>query len=290
MQPQSYLFPTSASQAVDMLTQYDGQALLISGGTDLMLWMKEGKKAPAALIDLDRIEQLHQWRREGDMISLGAALTHGQVARDPQLRALFPNLCQGCGSVGAPQTRNIGTIGGNIVSAQPAADASINLVALDACCEIISAAGSRIVPIETLFLGVGKSALDAGRELMTRVLVPIPRQPYATAYQRMSPRNALSLPVINVAVRLTAEQGCISDARIVAAPVAVTPLRLRATEQLLLGRSLQESGLVAQAGELAVNEVHPRDSLQRGSGAYRKQLVRTLTEAALEQCLAQLTQ
>lgn len=290
MKPERYLFPATAEQAMEMLAEYNGAAMLISGGTDLMLWMKDGKKSPRALIDVDRIPELHTFGREGNRMMIGAGVTHAQVAADPEIRGLFPCLSKGCGSVGAPQTRNIGSVGGNIVSAQPAADSSVNFVALDAACEILSPQGRRIVPVESLFLGVGQSALDPCREIMTKIIIPIPQGKYATSYQRIAQRNALSLPVINVAARLEADGGRITDARIVIAPVAVTPFRARATEQLLLGKSCDDAGMAAEAGASAMGEVHPRDSLLRGSGEYRKHLVKSLVESAVREAAAGLLQ
>lgn len=288
MKPEVYLYPKTAEEAVEMLKSYQGKAMLMSGGTDLVLWMKHGKKQPAALVDVDAIEELHGIEEKDGMLVIGAGVTHSEVAENALVNRYFPNLAQGCGSVGAPQTRNIGTVGGNIVSAQPAADSSANFVALGASCEILSQEGRRTVPVESLFLGVGRSVVDPGAEIMTRIMIPIPKKKFATAYQRIAPRNSLALPVANVSVELIAENGAIAEARVVASPVAVVPYRAKATEQLLTGRALGDKALAAEAGECVKTEIHPRDSKLRGSGAYRTELIGTLVERAVEQALARI--
>lgn len=288
MKAEAYLYPKTAQEAVEMLKSYDGKAMLMSGGTDLVLWMKHGKKQPAALVDVDGIDELKGITRQDGALVIGAGVTHADVAESELVRELFPSLAKGCGSVGAPQTRNIGTVGGNIVSAQPAADSSVNFVALGASCEILSEEGRRVVPVESLFLGVGRSVVDPGREIMTKIIVPIPEKPYGVSYQRMAPRKALALPVANVSVELVAEAGTITEARVVASPVAVVPCRCKATEALLVGRSLDDEALASEAGAVVQTEIHPRDSKLRGSGDYRKALIGVLTADAVAEAVSRV--
>lgn len=286
MSAEIYLYPKTAEEAVSLLASYEGKAILMSGGTDLVLWMKHGKKQPAALIDVDGIPELKGITRQGDRLVIGAGVTHAEVAESLLVRELFPNLARGCGSVGAPQTRNIGTVGGNVVSAQPAADASVNFVALGASCELLSQKGRRTAKVEDLFLGVGRSAVDPSAEIMTKIAIPIPTAPFAVAYQRVAPRNSLALPVANVSVEVIAQQNAISKIRIVASPVAVVPYRAKATEKLLTGRSLEAiPSLAAEAGACVQSEIHPRDSKLRGSGDYRRALIGTLVERAVAEAL-----
>lgn len=285
MKAEAYRYPRSAEEAVELLQAYQGKAMLIAGGTDLMLWLKHGEKQPAALVDVDGIPELKGIRRNGQALEIGAGETHASVAEHLLVRELFPNLAKGCASVGAPQIRNIGTVGGNIVSAQPAGDSSVNFVALGAFCEILSPHGRRTAPVEELFQGVGRSALNPGVEIMTKLLIPIPETPFAVSYQRIAPRESLALPVANVSVELTAEAGRISMARVVAAPVAVTPYRAKATEALLIGGALEDGALPATVNKAICQEVHPRDSALRGSGAYRTALIGTLAERAIAEAM-----
>jgi len=283
-----YFFPGTVAECVEILVRFEGRARVIAGGTDLFLWLKEGKASAEALVDVSRLEALRIFQDEMDRVVLGPALTHAEVASNPVVKALFPALSDGCRNVGSPQIRNIGTLGGNIVSAQPAADSVVPLVALDAECEIAGFSGTRTEPLEGLFLGVGKSKLDPSRELITKIIVKKPQGQFSSAFSRIASREAMALPVINAAVRLTIHEGVITGARIVTAPVAVTPFRAKKAEEFLLGKKPGNKGDLRKAAELAEREAKPRDSLVRGSGGYRKVLVGDLVEQALMQAAGKL--
>ena len=283
-----YFFPGTVAECVEILARFDGKARIIAGGTDLFLRLKEGKASPEALVDVSRLEALRIFLDERGQVVLGPALTHAEVASNPVVKALLPALSDGCRNVGSPQIRNIGTLGGNIVSAQPAADSVVPLVAVDAQCEIAGPSGSRIEPLEGLFLGVGKSKVDPTREIITKIIVKKPEGKFGNAFSRIAPREAMALPVINAAVQITVEDDRISGARIVTAPVAVTPFRAKKAEEFLLGKKPQNKGDLRKAAELAEREAKPRDSLVRGSGGYRKALVGELVEQALMQAAGKL--
>lgn len=283
-----YFFPGTVAECVEILARFDGKARIIAGGTDLFLRLKEGKASPEALVDVSRLEALRIFLDERGQVVLGPALTHAEVASNPVVKALLPALSDGCRNVGSPQIRNVGTLGGNIVSAQPAADSVVPLVALGAECEITGCSGTRVEPLESLFLGVGKSKVDPKRELITKILVKKPEGIFVNAFSRVAPREAMALPVINAAVHLALHDGQISEARIVTAPVAVTPFRAKKAEEFLVGKKPQNKGDLKKAAELAEREAKPRDSLVRGSGGYRKVLVGDLVEQALLQAAGRL--
>lgn len=283
-----YFFPATVAECVEILARFEGKARIIAGGTDLFLWVKEGKASPAVLVDVSRVEALRVFSDETDRLVLGPAMTHAETASNPVVKALFPALSDGCRNVGSPQIRNIGTLGGNIVSAQPAADSVVPLVALDAECEITGISGTRLELLENLFLGVGKSRVDPTKELITKIILKKPQGKFGSAFSRIAPREAMALPVINAAVGLTVHDGVITGARIVTAPVAVTPFRAKKAEEFLLGKKPQNKGDLRKAAELAEREAKPRDSLVRGSGGYRKVLVGDLVEQALMQAAGKL--
>ena len=283
-----HLFPRTTEECLEILARYEGKARIVAGGTDLFLWLREGKVSAEILVDVSRMEGIRGFEESPDSLALGPGLTHAEVASNPVVRALFPALSDGCLNVGSPQIRNIGTLGGNIVSAQPAADSVVPLVAVDAQCEIAGPSGSRIEPLEGLFLGVGKSKVDPTREIITKIIVKKPEGKFGNAFSRIAPREAMALPVINAAVQITVEDDRISGARIVTAPVAVTPFRAKKAEEFLLGKKPQNKGDLRKAAELAEREAKPRDSLVRGSGGYRKALVGELVEQALMQAAGKL--
>ncbi|MFA0887467.1 MAG: xanthine dehydrogenase family protein subunit M [Synergistales bacterium] len=281
MKVAQHLFPVKIEECIEMLARYGGNARIVAGGTDLFLWLKEGKASAETLVDVSCIKEMKALEERSDCLILGPGLTHAEVASNPVVRRYFPALSDGCRSVGSPQIRNIGTLGGNIVSAQPAADSVVPLVALGAECEIRGLSGSRTELLEELFLGVGKSRVDPTREIITRIILKKPEGKSGNAFARIAPREAMALPVINAAVQLTVEAGRISAARIVTAPVAVAPFRARKAEECLIGKQPGSIGDLKRAAKIAEEEAKPRDSLVRGSGEYRKALVKDLVEQAL---------
>ena len=279
---EQYLFPRTLDECVKMLAEHDGMARVIAGGTDLVLWARSGQIRQNIMVDITRIEEIGAIDASAqDKITLGAGITHAAVAASPAIRSRFSALADGCRSVGSPQIRHIATLGGNIVSAQPAADSVIPMVVLDASCEIISPAGIRIESIDNLHTGVGKSKVDPTREVISRIFLPIPKGRYATAFTRIAPREAMALPIVNCAIRVLLDGNTITEARIALAPVALTPFRAVRTEEFLIGKDITDEQVAVAAGRVASDEANPRDSLQRGSGAYRKVLAGDLVTSAL---------
>jgi len=276
----SYLFPNSVSECLEMLSAYE-EARIIAGGTDLMIDIKKKRLQPRVLVDVTRILELNLIQEEEDTISIGAGVTHSQAATSPLIRRKLPALAQAASSVGSPQIRNVGTLAGNVVNAQPAADTAVALVALGAEAEIWGPQGKRRVAVEGLYEGVGRSKVDSTREILKRFLVPQWGEGEASAFVRLSPRRALSLPILNVAVRVQIKDGRWERARICVAPVAPKPFLCQEAAEALLGAEVSQEK-IEEAAKIAAELAQPRDSLLRGSRAYRKEMVRVLVRRALE--------
>lgn len=283
---EKHLFPKNIKEALSLLEEYKGEARLVSGATDLMLWIREEKVTPSVLVDVSDIPEMRFVSVENGKMTLGAAMTHAEIAANEAVKRIFPALSDGCRSVGSPQIRNIATLAGNIVSAQPAADSVVPMTALGAVCEIVSSDGAHMRPLCELSKTVGESYVDPTKEILTKIEISVPAGKYGTAFKRIAPREAMALPVVNVAVMLEAtEDGTISAARVVASPVAVVPFRAQMAEAHLIGKK-PSAELFAEAAKIAEDEASPRDSLVRGSGAYRKVLVKDLVEQALTEAAA----
>lgn len=285
---EKYLFPKSVEECVKLLAEYKGEARLVSGATDLTLWIKEGKVSPSVLIDVANIPEMRSVEVSGDTLVIGAAMTHAEIAANETVKKLFPSLSAGCLSVGSPQIRNLGTLAGNIVSAQPAADSVVPMTALGASCELVGPEGKSVKPLSELSVKVGVSNVDPTKEILTKIYIEIPKCRYGTSFKRIAQREAMALPVINVAVLLKCDgAGKIAEARIVASPVAVIPFRAKKAEEFLCGKA-PSAEILEEAAKMAGDEAAPRDSLQRGSGAYRKALVKDLVGQALTSAAASL--
>lgn len=283
---EKHLFPKDIKEALAFLEEYKGEARLVSGATDLMLWIKDGKVSPSVLVDVSNIPEMRFVSIQDGKMMIGACMTHAEIAANESVRRIFPALANGCRSVGSPQIRNIATLAGNIVSAQPAADSVVPMTALGAVCEIAGKDGVYTKQICELSKNIGESYIDPTKEILTKIEMAIPSGKYGTAFKRIAPREAMALPVVNVAVMLeSAEDGTIAAARIVASPVSVVPFRAHKAEMHLI-RKKPSTALFVEAATIAEDEASPRDSLVRGSGAYRKALVKELVEQALSEAAA----
>ncbi|KYH31936.1 FAD binding domain-containing protein [Neomoorella mulderi] len=285
--PRQYLFATSPADCLAMLAAHPG-ARLIAGGTDLVIDLKEGKRQIHTLVDITRIPGLKIIAEENGKIILGGAATHTQVSTSGLIREKLPALAAAAAAVGSPQIRNAGTLGGNVVNAQPAADTAVALVALGAVATILRREGERQVPVEELYEGVGLSKVDASREILTRFTVELWGEGEGSAFARLSPRRALSLPMLNVAVRVQVVEGRCTRARICIAPVAPQPFLCEEAARVLIGQE-PTADVIARAAAAAKAAARPRDSLLRGSSAYRKDMTAVLVTRALTAAFSRAT-
>jgi len=285
---QAYEIPTSVEETLQILGQYDGRAQIIAGGTDLIIELREGKHSVECLVDVTRIPGLDRIEQDGDWIVMGANVTFRQIKESSLLQEQARVLAEAAATVGALQIQTVATLAGNVVSALPAADGSVALVALDAEAEIADGNGRTWRPIGELFLGPGKSAVDPRRQILTAIRFPALGPQHGSAWERIGRRRALVLPILNcaVSVALNGKGERFEWARIGLGPVAPMPFRARETEALLAGRLANEETFV-QAAEVAAREAKPRTSLLRASKEYRIEVLKVLVRKGLARAVAQ---
>ncbi len=281
---QKYLFPATVQEALEMLAAHGGQARIIAGGTDLVLQSQRGQRAATVMVDITRIPGLDGIEEHEDYVTIGCQATHAQIAASPLIHQKAEVLALACGSVGGPQTRNVGTLVGNVVNALPAADGAVALFALDAEVEVVDAEGRRWLPIAAMYAGVGKCTIDPCVQMVTAIRFRPLSNGWASAYQRLANRKALALPILNAAVVVGLEDGVCSEVRIAVGPVAPTPFRAREAEAALVGQPPTPEAVV-RAARLAADAANPRDSALRGSRDYRKAMVEVLVRRALTQAV-----
>lgn len=278
---EEYFTPFSIKQCLELLKKFNGEAIIVAGGTDLVLALKEKKISTKAIVDITEIPELNILNFKNRVLSIGSAITHEQVAMNSMIRKYLPVLAEACNSIGSPQIRNIATLAGNIVSAQPAADSAIALITVDAKVEIMTDSGTHLELVENLYEGIGKTKINYHKELVTKIIINIPKIGSGTAFRRFSPREALSLPVVNVAICIELVEKIIKNIKVTIGPVAITPFRPIEAEKVLIGKRYDDLNSFKEAATIASNEADPRDSLFRGSKAYR----RVLIEDAFYNCL-----
>ncbi len=261
--------PASLADAMEALRD-DPDAMVLAGGTDLMVDVNAGRCRPSTVLSLSGVPELRGWRREGDELWLGACLTYGEM--DGELASLLPALCQAARTVGSPQIRNAATLGGNLGTASPAGDTLPVLAALDAVVELQGPAGERSLPLLEFVTGVKKTAMQPG-EIVTGVRVPVLRGPQE--FLKVGTRNAMVISVVMVAVVVDL------DGRTVRAglgSVAPVPVRAREAEQYAgeqvdwsSGR-LRGDDVASRFGELCADAAAPIDD-HRSTAAYRRRAV-----------------
>lgn len=277
-----YLFATSVQHALQLLVEHRGQARIIAGGTDLVLQSQRGERPSRVMVDITRIPGMNFISVWDGYLHIGPLVTHHAVTASPLVQEKAPLLAAACRAVGGPQIRHAGTLVGNVVNAQPAADGAIALVALDAEAEVTRRTGSTWVSVLLLFRGVGVCAADPCQEIVTALRFRPMRASDGWGFQRLARRRALSLPIVVTAAAVSLEGSRISTARIAVGPVAQTPLRPTAAESYLAGRSATLDAL-AEAARLTAETAQPRDSVLRGSREYRTAMVDVLVRRALSQ-------
>jgi len=269
--------PTSLDAAVAVLAENPG-AHLLAGGTDLMVEVNFGHRRPPAVVALRAVEELRGWRRDGEQLVIGAGITWSQL-QEPDLASLAPGLAVAARTVGSPQIRNAGTLGGNIATASPAGDALPVLYALDAVVDIVSAVGERSVPIAELVTGVKRTSLAAG-EIITAVRIPVAAG--SQEFLKIGTRNAMVISVASLALVVDSPRRAVACALGACGP---TIIRCADAEQHAAAEVDWTSGdvggpAVEEFGRLAADAARPIDD-QRSTARYRRHGVEVMARRAL---------
>jgi carbon-monoxide dehydrogenase medium subunit len=276
-----YFEPKTLKEAVRLLVKYKKGAKLLAGGTDLMIGMKDGFVRPKCLINMKKIKGLDKIsysKKEG--LSIGSLATWTNILSSKPIHQNYPILGEAVSLIGCPQIRNIGTIGGNICHASPGADSAPALMIYEAQCLVAGPGRERIIPIEKIFTGVQKISLKQG-EILTGFRLPTPDTESKGCYLKFSPRRAMDLPIVGVAVLVRASDGIFQDVKIALGAVSPTPIRARRAESFLCGKSVNDESIRKAAGE-AMMESKPITDM-RASREYRLGLVKELTYRAIKQ-------
>ena len=275
-----YLHPKTIQEAVEALASAPAPAIPIAGGTDLMLDLQQGHHAPVhTLVDLTGIPELCVFEIRGERLFIGAGVPHNRIVESLLAQEHAQSLVEACGLIGGPQVRNSATLGGNVAHALPAADGTIGLLALEAEAEVASPSTRRLLPLNELFLGPGKSALSAD-EILVGFYLPLKRPHQASAFNRIMRAQGIALPILNLAAWVERDGVAIHSARISVGPAGPTPFRARKTEAYLAGKVFS-AGTIAGAQETLLAEAKFRTSPARATAEYRRELVVVLLKNAL---------
>ena len=286
IQINNYHIPRTLDEALDFLEKYQGKAKVIAGGTDVVSKLRHRDLEVEALVDITRLPEMDGIGQDGDMITLGACVTHAQTALSPLIREKAAILAKGAESLGSPQIRNMATVAGNLVTGHPAADMSIPLLALNASVLIASKEGQRTVPLTEFFLDKWQTALDCRREILIQIKFPAMQPSQGCSHLRLSKRQSLTIAILvtAVVVKVDPQKKIIQEAAISLGPVAPTPFRAAQTETLLAGAPVSGE-TIAQAADSAAAESKPIDSAVWGSAEYKREMVKVFVKRGLQNAL-----
>jgi len=283
-----YVSAKDVRHAVALLGEHGAKAKILAGGTDLLVELKHAVHNPEIIVDVSRLRELKDIAIVDDGLHIGALATHADIMSSPVIRAMFPALVEAAHSIGAVQTRNLGTLGGNLVTCVPSMDSGPALIALEASVTVAGPAGQRRMPLADLFVGPRKTSLKPA-ELLIDIVIPKENLGKPAAFEKFGLRKGQALALVNAAASFWVDRdnSVFVAPRIALGAVAPTVIRAPKAEAYLDGRKISAE-VMAEAGRIAATEAKPISDF-RASADYRRDLVAVLVKRALANAQARAT-
>ncbi|MGD9723118.1 MAG: xanthine dehydrogenase family protein subunit M [Pirellulales bacterium] len=276
-----YQTAATLDEAVSLLAARGDRAKVLTGGTDLLVQLREGLREADLVVDVKKVAELTQltFSPSGGLL-LGAAVPCYRIYDHPQVAAAYPALVDSARIIGGWQIQSRASIGGNLCNSSPAADSIPSLIAYDVVCHLAGPQGRRTVPAAEFCTAPGKNVLARG-EILATLEFPAPAPHSGAAYQRFIPRNEMDIAVVGAAswVQLNKSGDTIEKARVALAAVAPVPLAAQAVGEFLAGEPATEATFAA-AADLARQAARPIAD-KRGTSEYRRHLAGVLTQRTL---------
>jgi len=278
-----YIRPQSLTEALEFIAAHGDRTSLLAGGTDLMIAARKGELKSRFVMDVSRLGELNRIEKADGLLAIGAAATFTEISNSLEVLKSAPVLARAARSVGSPQIRNVGTIGGNVANASPAADSVPPLVVLRARVHIQSLSSERTPLVDELIVGPYRTSLRSD-ELIVRFLIePVPKD-YRWSFQRIARRKALAIARANVAaLALSDANGVVEELRLCVGSILPQPARMSAAEGVMKGK-IPDSDLVRQAAKEVSAEMIRRSGI-RPTTEYKKPAVEGLVTKALSEIL-----
>lgn len=275
--------PTTLDEAYAILREHGDQVHVLAGGTDLMVSINLRLLVPREVLNIWSLNELRGIHEQQDALRLGALTTYTQIIRSPVVQHHCSILVEAAKTIGAVQTQNRGTIGGNIVNASPAGDTLPVLAVFDAELELGSARGTRLVSINDFYTGYRQTVRQPD-ELLVAVRIPQQQPDERTFFCKVGTRQAQAISKVVIAAKARVQAGgLLSSIQIGLGSVAPTVVRARQTEAFLVGKVLSPQ-LIEQVKEVVQHDIHPITDF-RSTESYRRHATATLVARFLRQCL-----
>jgi carbon-monoxide dehydrogenase medium subunit len=281
-----YFFPKTVEEALKLLSQYEeGECKVIAGGQSLLILMKQRLLMPKYLVDIKGISGLDYIKLdEKEGLKIGALTTHRAIEKSPVIQNGFSVLAEMEQNVSSVETRNWGTIGGNVAHGDPSGDPAPVLIALDAKLKMTSLSGERTMDAEDFTLDYFETALRHG-ELLTEIQVPTLPPNTGVKFTKFSQIvGDYAIASVGVLVTLDEKKETCSNARIALGAVGPAPMRAKKAEEILKGKRISDD-LLAEAGQVASEEASPTTDVE-ASEEYKRNLVKVLVKRVGSEALA----
>ena len=279
MKPFDFVKPDDQEAVIAALAAHSPNVRILAGGTDYLVELKHVSQSPGTVVDVSQIAELKDIEETEDGLRIGAGVTHSAIMADPLIEKHVPAMIHAAHTIGAVQTRNLGTLGGNLVTCVPSMDSGPTLVALDAEVTVAGPDGSRRMPLTEFFVGPRKTIL-APHELLIDVIIPKRNLGKPTNFYKFGLRKGQALALVNAASSLWVEDGKFKDVRISLGAVSPVVVRAPKAEAVLEGKPVSDD-LISEAGKIAITECNPIDDF-RASLDYRRDLIDVLTRRTLQ--------
>jgi xanthine dehydrogenase FAD-binding subunit len=285
LQAFDYVRATSVDEVVSLLAENGDQARILSGGTDLLVALREGRRQAKLVIDVKALPETTEmvYSPEGGL-RLGAAVPCHRMYDDEAVANAYPGLMDVAHLIGGTQIQGRASMGGNLCNASPAADSTPTLIAHSAVAVIAGPNGRRELPVEEFCTGPGQTALQSG-EFLLYLNIPAPVEGFGGAYRRFIPRNEMDIAVVGcgASVVLDESRTRIESARVALGAVAPTPLFIPDAGDALAGKEATPEAL-EEAARIAQDAAKPISDM-RGTAEYRKHISGVLTRRVLAQAI-----
>lgn len=282
LRPVEFIGATTTAEAVAALARHRPHAKPLAGGTDLLVELKDAAGDTKVLVDVSRIEELRRIEQTDEGLRIGSMVTHTELMASPLIQEHAPAIARAAHTIGAVQTRNMGTLGGNLVTCVPSMDSGPVLLALDARVTVAGREGNREMGLEAFFVGPRSTALEPD-ELLVDILIPAENLGRSVSFIKFGLRRGQALALVNVAASLIIDDasGHVEEPRIALGAVAPIVIRARKAEASIEGQPPSREAFAA-AGRIATAEAKPIDDF-RASAQYRRELIAILVRRALEE-------
>jgi carbon-monoxide dehydrogenase medium subunit len=280
-----YVAPKTLHEALQLLDQYRDQYKIIAGGQSLLIMMRQGLIQPEVLIDIKGLSELDYITSDNQKgLSIGALTNHRTIEKSPVIKTSFGVIAEMESRLASIQTRNWGSIGGNLCHGDPAGDLAPVLIALNATLTVAGMKGERNMLVEDFFLDYFETALEHG-ELLREIQVPAIPPNTGVAYTKFNViESEMATVGVAVSVTLASKEGNCKDVRIVLGNAAPKPMRTKQAEELLRGKKITDP-LLQEAGEIASTEGDPISDIH-ATAEYRQELIKVLVKRVGKEALS----